>query len=772
VGDSLAQSISVRSSNDQPNILEKAMRHTPRGSLAIGLLSLTLGAGFAPSGAAEDLLRVSAPNQAPADSRLARQRDYDTVTEWQPAAASKSDWEKQAAHVREQILVAAGLWPLPAKTPLNAVIHGKIDRDEYTIEKVSFASFPGHYVTGNLYRPKKAPPQGQKLPAVLSPHGHWNNGRFFEASEGAVKKELASGAEKTAEGAKYPLQARCAMLARMGCVVFHYDMVGNADSKPIIHRRAGNTPPEGFETAEATLHLQSVLGLQTWNSIRALDFITSLPEVDGSRVAVTGSSGGGTQTMVLAAIDPRVAVSFPAVMVSQNMQGGCVCENNSLLRVGLNNIAIAAAFAPKPQAMTGADDWTKDIETKGLPQLKKIYALYGEGSENNVAAWYRPFPHNYNQVARELMYNWLNAHLKLGLAEPVIEKPFVPVPPKELSVWDESHVQPPDAADVAGLRKTWNELSDRGLNHMIASDPNDYRRLITTALRVMINSQWPAAAGVVDGSKKQRTAEGMTIETGLISRAADPSFAIVSQPVSKGKPAAPIAAGPEKSAVPYAFVKPAEWNGETVILVHPSGKALLMDEAGKFIAPVRKILDSKFAVLAGDLFGTGEFAPEGKAAADLRPVNQTFCAFTLGYNRSLLAERVHDILTLVAFAKGRESKFVHQVAFGGAGHWGLLAKGLAGEAILRSAIDLNGFDFDQVKSTSDENYLPGAMKYGGIMTFASLCRLGETALYKLPEGKDLNSMPLPSRGVRDGKIKMIDWVTREGTMDSEEVPRR
>jgi len=744
------------------------MRHTPRGSLAIGLLSFTLGIGQMAQ--AEDLLRVVPAGQAPADSRLARQRDYDTVTDWQPTDETKADWEKQAQQVREQILTAAGLLPLPAKTPLNAVIHGKIDRDDYTVEKVYFASMPGHYVTGNLYRPKKAPPQGEKLPAVLCPHGHWNNGRFFEANDAAVKKEIASGAEKTAEGAKYPLQARCAMLARMGCVVFHYDMIGMADSKPIVHRRNGNVPPEGFETADSTLHLESVFGLQTWNSIRALDFVTSLPEVDGSRIAVTGASGGGTQSMVLAAIDPRISVSFPAVMVGQNMQGGCVCENNSLLRVGLNNVAIAAAFAPKPQAMTAADDWTKDIETKGLPQLKKIYSLYGEGSENNVAAWYRPFPHNYNQVSRELMYNWLNKHLKLGQAEPVVEKPFVPVPPKELSVWDTSHALPTDAADVLTLRKTWNELSDRGLNHMIASDPNDYRRLITNALRVMVNDQWPAKAGVVEGSKKERITDGMSVETGLVTRVTDGSFATVSQP--KAKPDAVIATGPEKSAVPYAFVKPVDWNGETVILVHPTGKGLLVDESGKFIAPVKKILDAKYAVLAGDLYGTGEFVAEGKSASDLRPVDKNFSAFTLGYNRAVLAERVHDILTLVAFAKVRESKFVHQVAFGGAGHWGLLAKGLAGEAILRSAIDLNGFDFDQVKATSDENYLPGALKYGGIMTFASLCRVGETALYKLPEGKDLNSMPLPSRGVREGKIKMIDWVTREGAMDSEEVPRR
>ena len=104
--------------------------------------------------------------------------------------------------MREQVLVANGLWPMPDKTPLNPVIHGKIDRDDYTIEKVFFASYPGHYVSGNLYRPKG---KTGKLPGVLCPHGHWANGRFFEAGDKAVAGRSKQGAEKTLEGA--PLSA-------------------------------------------------------------------------------------------------------------------------------------------------------------------------------------------------------------------------------------------------------------------------------------------------------------------------------------------------------------------------------------------------------------------------------------------------------------------------------------------------------------------------------------------------------------------------------------
>src|SRR5581483_6302796 len=265
------------------------------------------------------------------------------------------------------------------------VIHGKIERDGYTVEKARFASMPGHYVTGNLYRPTGR--TNEDRPAVLSPHGHWANGRFYEASDKEVEKQIQSGAEKTREGAKYPLQARCANLARLGFVVFHYDMVGYADSTAIPHR-------EGFKDAAAELRLQSFMGLQAWNSIRALDFLESLPGVDRKRIGVTGASGGGTQTFILCAIDDRPAAAFPAVMVSTAMQGGCVCENCSHLRVGTGNIEIAGLFAPKPLAMSAAKDWTEELMTKGYPELKRLYALLGAEDKVAARAWLE-FGHNY-----------------------------------------------------------------------------------------------------------------------------------------------------------------------------------------------------------------------------------------------------------------------------------------------------------------------------------------------------------------------------------------
>jgi hypothetical protein len=127
---------------------------------------------------------------------------------------------------------------------------------------------------------------------------------------------------------------------------------------------------------------------------------------------------------VLAAVDPRVTVSFPAVMVSMNMQGGCVCENAPLLRVGTNNVELAALVAPEAAGHVRGERLDADIETRGLPELKLVYKLFGK--PDDVHAKHFPFPHNYNQVSRELMYDWVNTHFKLGHPSPVREKLFVP----------------------------------------------------------------------------------------------------------------------------------------------------------------------------------------------------------------------------------------------------------------------------------------------------------------------------------------------------------
>ncbi len=296
----------------------------PAGSHSISILIIALAA--ATSGA--EPTRVLPAGERPHDHRLDRPKDLNGYFPFQPCP-TKDAWQARTERLRRQILVATGLWPMPPRTPHNAVVHGKVDRDGYTVEKVFFESFPGHFVTGSLYRPKG---RSGKLPAVLCPHGHWPAGRFHETAEKDFRRQLAEGAERFEPSGRHPLQARCMQLARMGCVVFHYDMVGYADSVQLEHgpgyRPAMSTAENwGYFSPQAEVRLQNMMGLQSYNSIRALDWLSELPDVDPQRIGVTGASGGGTQTFILTAIDPRPAAAFPAVMVSTAMQGGCTCEN-------------------------------------------------------------------------------------------------------------------------------------------------------------------------------------------------------------------------------------------------------------------------------------------------------------------------------------------------------------------------------------------------------------------------------------------------------------
>lgn len=670
--------------------------------------------------------RVVHPPATLEDARLKKPFHVDNPYPFKPRFADRQAWERRAEELRTQVLVANGLWPMPPRTPLNPVIHGKIDRDGYTVEKVFFASLPGHYVTGNLYRPKGT---AGRRPGVLCPHGHWSNGRLYERSEAEAKKEIESGAETTLEGARYPLQARCAMLARMGCVVFMYDMVGYADSTRIPHT-------QGFADAEADLRLQSFMGLQTWNSIRALDFLTGLEDVDPQRIGVTGASGGGTQTFILCAIDPRPAVSFPAVMVSTAMQGGCICENCSLLRIGTNNIELAALFAPKPQAMTGANDWTVDIERKGLPELKRIYGLYD--AADRVEARYFPFPHNYNQPSREMMYNWFNRHLRLGYPEPVREQPFVPIPPKDLRVFDAEHPLPQDAADAATLRQYLSRVSEDQLKQL-ATQPEAYRRIVGAALRAMVVDKLPAAEEVRAVIDRQIAGSGYKVRQVLLTREGTEEF------------------------VPTLVVIPDGWQSGVVVWTDPGGKARLFDEAGKPIAAAQRILASTRAIVAPDVYLTGEFFAPGQEPK-LPPLEQKyhrnvpFAGYTYGYNRTVLANRVRDTLTVVAFAQAlNRGKSVDLLATEEAGVWALLARILAGEAVNRAILDLKGFDFHQVKRPDDAMMLPGALKYGGMHGLLPLCNVGHTSIYGVPPGEPL----VASRAVLHREPATVDRLLAE-----------
>lgn len=697
------------------------------GSLVLLLAALQLGTHDAAGSEAEnaaaaaDPLRVLPEGKLPEDQRLGPLKTLNDYFPFEPCA-SPAQWAQRTERLRRQIMVAAGLWPMPTRIPLRAVIHGPVERPEYTVEKVYFESLPGHYVTGNLYRPKAG--SGPR-PAVLCPHGHWSGGRFHDAGEQAVKREIKQGAERFALGGRHPIQARCVQLARMGCVVFNYDMLGYADSVQLNHRpgvrEEMNTPRDwGFFSPQAELRLQNMLGLQTFNSIRALDFVGSLPDVDPQRIGVTGASGGGTQTFLLCAVDRRPAAAFPAVMVSTAMQGGCTCENACYLRIGTGNVEIAALFAPKPLGLTAANDWTREMPEKGFPQLKAHYRLLGAEKNVSLTALLQ-FGHNYNYPSRAAMYAWMNQHLGLGCPEPIVEQDYQPLLREEMSVWDADHPAPPGGPDHERALLRW--LSQDAEHQIRALRPRDepslaeYRGVVGGAVEVMIGRGVPAAGEVRfrRASDGPEMLDGCRLLRGLVDYPAG------------------------KEQVPVAILLPAEpaaYRGEAVVWIDAQGKRALLGPDGRLRPTVRRMVAAGRVVVGVDLFGQGEFTPDGKPLSHTRLNGRTpggpmpYAGYTFGYNHPLFAQRVHDILSVVAVLRsGPEelaaARTVSVVGLRGAGHWVAGARAVAGSAIDRAAVDTAGFRFARVTEFDDPDFLPGGAKYDDLPGMLALGAPGE-----------------------------------------------
>ena len=294
--------------------------------------------------------------------------------------------------------------------PINVIKHSQKIMDKYTVENIALESFPGFYVTGNLYRPIK---KQNQLPAILSPHGHLEDKRFTDY-----------------------VQLRSAYLASKGAIVFAYDMVGYGESKQVRHK------------------MPISLLLQTWNSKRVLDYLVGLPEVDPLRIGMTGGSGGGTQTFLLTALDQRIKVSVPVVQVSAHFFGGCVCESgmpiHKTANFQTNNVEVAALAAPRPLLLiSNGDDWTRNTPDIEFPYIQKVYGAMGKPHQvENVHLANEK--HDYGYSKRIAAYNFFSKHLKLenpksSHGDPIDESFIKILPPEKLKVFTPKNPRPSTA---------------------------------------------------------------------------------------------------------------------------------------------------------------------------------------------------------------------------------------------------------------------------------------------------------------------------------------
>ncbi len=653
------------------------------------------------------LARVLAPDERSDDKRLGPLRTLDTHCPFSPPATLDA-WRARAADLRRQIRVALGLWPWPARTPLNAQTHGTVTRDDYIVEKVALESVPGHFVTGNVYRPRN---RRGRLPAVLTPHGHWPGGRFERRDDDDVAKALATGAEPFEVAARYPMQARAVHLARLGAIVFLFDMEGYADSVqipiPVAHRLFERRPwmedgsRWGFFSPQAELRLESVMGQQAWNAIRALDYLASRDDVDPSRIGVTGESGGGTQTFILGAIDERPAALFPAVMVSTHMQGGCTCENASYLRIGTGNAEIASLAAPKPLGMTAADDWTLQLETDGLPGIRRVYAM--SGAPDRVALRTFPqFPHNYNGASRAVMYEWFNRYLALGWKDVPAERPFEPLTREEATVWDAQHPAPPRGEEhERALVAWWTGQASREMASLAPTSPGsleEFRAVVGGAWDVMLGGRLEPAEDVTFEQRGTAQEDWGTLTGGLIRRERT------------------------GAALPALVLSPREPPRGIVVWVDVRGKQSVFGENDALAPAVTDALRAGYEVLAIDVLGQGELVSADGPIERVRLASErAHAGYTYGYNLPLPAQRTQDVLTALRVAHERaRGGQIRLRAQGAAAAWAAGARVLTQDRVDDGLLDLGGFRYGTVDRIDSPDLLPGAVKYGDVPALIAL----------------------------------------------------
>ena len=567
-----------------------------------------------------------------------------------PQFSSLKAWEERRAFLRNQILVAAGLSPMPEKTPLHAQVFGKVEGKGYTIEKVLIATLPGFYLGGNLYRPRN----GQmKHPGIINPQGHWPYGRL-------ENEPLYSGPSLGIS------------LARQGYVVFAYDMVGYTDTIQMPHR---------FGSAEQRLWSFGPLGLQLWDSIRALDFIASLDDVDASQLGATGASGGATQTFLLTAVDDRVQFASPVNMVSAIMQGGDLCENAPGLRMNTSNVEIAAMFAPKPMLVVSATgDWTRNVPREEFPAIKRIYELYGKGDEVEVVQI--DAPHNFNRLSREAVYRFFAKHHP-GLSDPKelseadIEVPMI----QDLAVLL-NRTLPDGALELEGVFQLWKKRSQA--QNEQTQDPSFLRERLRQTLAVEtpddVISDVHGQSIVLSRASKNDRVPGIWIE-------------------GKGRPA--LVLGPKGSS--------AALDSDTVKQLRKDGRPILIPDL--FQTGMAK------AKRPGDV--AVEPAPALPKNEDEEQVADAAAGYGkfLTFNVSVDAARVQDVLTALAFVE-RKNQGVDVFATGDAGVWATFAV-----AVSELAVSLHVKEVPAM--TSDADYLrhfdvPGILRAGGLDAAKSL----------------------------------------------------
>jgi cephalosporin-C deacetylase-like acetyl esterase len=544
------------------------------------------------------------------------QKHFDARRAAVAALKTPEDIQKRQRDLKARFLESLG--GMPDKTPLNPQVVGKDRRNGYRIEKLIYESRPQHHVTATLYLPEGRPP----FPGVLMPIGHSSNGKAAES-----------------------VQRGAILLAKNGIAVLTYDPIGQGERRQLLDERANPFIPSCTNEhtmvgVGALLVGRSTAAYRIWDGIRSLDYLADRPEIDPRRLGCTGSSGGGTLTSYLMALDERIVAAAPSCYITSLERlfatiGPQDAEQNITGQVafGMEHADYLTLRAPQATLICAASRDFFDIQGTwtSFREAKRIYGLMGHGER--VDLFESDSGHGFPRSQREAMLRWMRRWL-LKIDDAPVEGSFALAKDADLQCTRTGQV----LEDLKGKSVFHlNAEAERALAELRSRRAGD--GMLKDVKRLLgLNRPVPKAKSKEVGIVKR---DGMNIRKLVFET--EPGI-----------------------LVPGLLFEMVKGNrGPLVIYLHGGGKSVDSAKGGR----IEQMVQAGQRVLALDLRGLGETAP-GTAPMgrpNLFGVDSTEAFLALHLNRPLLGQRVQDVLAVLGALADEDSQGVHLVGIGSAG---------------------------------------------------------------------------------------------------------
>jgi pimeloyl-ACP methyl ester carboxylesterase len=516
---------------------------------------------------------------------------------------SLAGWQQRQKLLKETLMELIG--PFPDKSPLNAKIVRTADKSFLRVEHIIYESQPGFYVTSSLFIPAGLKKKSRS-PVIIFCSGHSANGYRYINYQNMILN-----------------------LVKKGFMVFAFDPVGQGERIEYLDTNTGRsilggpTKEHSYPATQAFITGSSQARYMIWDGIRAVDYLLTRTDIDPARIGITGCSGGGTQTALIAAMDERIFAAVPQCYITSfrrlfqsiGPQDGEQNIFNGILR-GIDHADLLAVRAPKPALVmsTTEDMFSIQGAHETVKEVSAIYSAYGKSE--NFGMTEDAGPHGTTKNTREVMYAFFRKHF--NNPGPAAEEKIEPLSDEELRVSPTGQISTSFGGETVFSLNL--KEADR-LNLLL-----DRSRADLDAHLVKVPGLAKRFSGYIEPELI-----GNPVLTGYVRR----DGYVIGKYFIKGE---------GNYVIPYIFAKPDNQSNKTLLYLHPSDKSAEASAGGE----IEWFVKNGFNVLAPDLVGIGETGPgdfKGDANFEGISFNTWYASILVG--RSIVGTRTGDVIRLV-----------------------------------------------------------------------------------------------------------------------------